>query len=168
VHIPGKVALLLAATAALVFAVAASGHGGDDGRHHEGKGQGNTIFSASLAPSVPDDVPIHGVVPGGVPWVISRGSRVELKADGELELRIRGLIIPDRGNAGPVTTVAASLLCGADTTPAATTGSVPLSSSGNARIEEHITVPATCLAPSVLVNPNGSTKAYIAVSGWKS
>jgi hypothetical protein len=52
--------------------------------------------------------------------------------------------------------------------PAATTGSVPLSSSGNARIEDHITVPATCLAPSVLVNPNGSTKAYIAVSGWKS
>jgi hypothetical protein len=168
VHIPRKVVLLLAATAALVFAVAASARGGDDGKHHEGKGKGNTIFSSSLAPSVPDDVAIHGIVPGGVPWVISRGSRVELKVDGELELRIRGLIIPGRGDAGPVTTVSASLLCGADTAPAATTGSVPLSSSGDARIEDQITVPATCLAPSVLVNPNGNAKAYIAVSGWKS
>jgi hypothetical protein len=168
VHIPGKVALLLAATAALGVAVAASARGGDDGKHHEGKGKGNTIFGATLAPSVPDDVAIHGIAPGGVPWVISRGSRVELKADGELELRIRGLIIPGRGDAGPVTSVSASLLCGADTAPAATTGSVPLSSSGNARIEDHITVPATCLAPSVLVNPNGNTTAYIAVSGWKS
>jgi hypothetical protein len=167
-YMPRKVVLLLAATAALVFAVAASGHGGDDGKQDD-HGKGKALLSATLAPSVPADVAIHGIKPGGVPWVLDRGSNVRLKADGELDLRLRGLIIPNLGTAGPVTTVSASLLCGADSTgPAATTGAVPLSSSGNARIEERIAVPATCLAPSVVVHPNGGTGAYIAVTGWKA
>ena len=164
-YVPRKVVLLLVAAAALVFAVAASGHGGADGKRNEGHGK--AILSSTLAPSVPTDVAIHGIVPGGVPWVLDRGS-VRLKADGELDVRIRGLVIPSLGTAGPVTTVSASLLCGADTAPAATTGAVPLSSSGDARIEATIAVPATCLAPSVVVHPNGNVKAYIAVTGWKS
>jgi len=160
-YVPRKVVLLLIAGAALVFAVAASGHRGDDG------GKGKALLSSSLAPSVPADVAIHGIVPGGVPWMIEPSS-VRLKANGELDLRIRGLVIPGRGDAGPVTTVSASLLCGADQMPAATTGTVPLSTSGDARIEDRIAVPATCLAPAVVVHPNGNTQAYIAVSGWKS
>lgn len=166
--VPRKLVLLLAAAAALVFAVAASGHRGDGGQGDDnGGGRGNAVLASSLAPSVPTDVAIHGIVPGGVPWVLDRGS-VRLDGEGELDLRLRGLIIPSLGTAGPVTTVSASLLCGADTAPAATTGAVPLSSSGNARIEARISVPATCLAPSVVVHPNGNTKAYIAVTGWKS
>ena len=164
-YVPRKVVLLLVAAAALVFAVAASGHGGDDGKR--GKGHGKALLASTLAPSVPTDVAIHGIVPGGVPWVLDRGG-VRLKSDGELDVRIRGLVIPSLGTAGPVTTVSASLLCGADTAPAATTGAVPLSSSGDARIDGTITVPATCLAPSVVVHPNGNVKAYIAVTGWKS
>lgn len=165
-YVPRKVVLLLAAAAALVFAVAASGHGGDDGKQ-DGKGEGKVVLAASLAPSVPTDVPIHGIVPGGVPWVIDP-SRVRLQRSGELDLRIRGLVIPTLGTAGPVTTVSASLLCGADPAPAATTAAVPLTQAGDARIDARIQLPATCLAPSVVVHPNGNTKAYIAVSGWKS
>jgi hypothetical protein len=39
---------------------------------------------------------------------------------------------------------------------------------GDARIEAKITLPANCLAPIVVVHPNGNPGAYIAISGWKS
>jgi len=37
---------------------------------------------------------------------------------------------------------------------------------GNARMSGTITLPAKCLAPIVLVHPNGSDAAYIAASGF--
>jgi hypothetical protein len=69
-----------------------------------------------------------------------------------------------------VKTISASLFCGADanTTPAATTGQVPLSTDGDARIRQQVTLPATCLAPIVLVHPNGAMTRYISVTGWRS
>jgi hypothetical protein len=152
------------------------GKRGDDnqgkrGRHH-GRHRGNAVLEASLAPSLTTDPSFHGVAPGGVPWVLKRGD-VELKAKGRLELRVRGLVIPaptGTGTPGPVTTITASLYCGADsdTTAADTSKSVPLSQSGNARIEDRsFNVPATCLAPVILVHPNGDAAHYIAVDGWR-
>ena len=96
-------------------------------------------------------------------------SSVRLKANGKLDIRIDGLILPALGTAGPVTTVSASLLCGADaqTGPTVTTGAFPLSQAGNARIEAKLNLPATCLAPIFVIHPNGGTTRYIAVSGWK-
>jgi hypothetical protein len=64
----------------------------------------------------------------------------------------------------------ASLYCGADsvTMAAETTGQVPISRRGNARIRDNsFDVPPTCLAPVILAQPNGSTTAYIAVDGWR-
>jgi hypothetical protein len=73
------------------------------------------------------------------------------------------------GTARPVTTVSASLFCGADTsaTPAVTTGQVPISPEGDAKIHQRVTLPATCLAPIVLVHPNGATARYISLTGWR-
>jgi hypothetical protein len=91
--------------------------------------------------------------------------------DGRFELRLKGLIIPNLGNAGPVTSVTASLYCGEDanTTAVDTTQSVPLSADGDARIRDNsFTVPATCLAPIVMVHPNGNGGAYIAITGFRS
>jgi hypothetical protein len=130
------------------------------------------VLDASLAPSQPTDPTFHGVAPGGLPWVLKRGE-VKLKAKGKLDLRVRGLVIPvapANGTTGPVTTISASLYCGADsdTTAADTTPAVPISSNGNARIrDKSFTVPATCLAPVVLVHPNGDPAHYIAVEGWR-
>jgi hypothetical protein len=119
-----------------------------------------------MAPSVPTDPTIHGVKPGALPWVLREGE-ARLRRDGRLDVRLRGLIIPTMGNAGPVTTVSASLYCGADATKAvAATRAVPLSRSGRARIRARLTLPAKCLAPILLVDPNGSTTAYIAASGF--
>ena len=121
---------------------------------------------------MPTDPTFHGVAPGGAPWVLKSGT-VELSKRGRLELRVRGLVIPTapgNGTPGPVKTVSASLFCGADadTAPADTTHQVPIDSRGNARIRDRsFDVPDTCLAPVILVHPNGDATHYIALEGWR-
>ena len=161
-YIPRRMVLVLVAVGALVFALSASGSSRDNGN-------GEALVRSGLAPSVPADPPFHGITAAGAPWVL-RDSSVRLKASGELDISIDGLILPSLGTAGPVTTVSASLLCGGDANagPAATTGTFPLSQAGNARIEATLSLPATCLAPIFVIHPNGGTARYIAVSGWKS
>jgi hypothetical protein len=163
----------LAAAASMALAVGAFGHGGHQGdRGHDRGNHGRALIDASLAPSVPTDPTFHGVAPGGAPWILKRGD-VELTRSGRLELRVRGLVIPTapgNGTPGPVKTVSASLYCGADTeaTPADTTPQVPISSRGDARIKDRsFAVPDTCLAPVILVHPNGDATHYIAVEGWR-
>jgi hypothetical protein len=114
----------------------------------------------------------HGVMAGGAPWVLKEGS-VELSGH-RLDLRVRGLVIPvapGNGTPGPVNTISASLYCGdneMETTAAATTGQVPISPRGDARIRDNsFDVPSTCLAPVILVNPNELANTYITVDGWK-
>jgi hypothetical protein len=156
-----KVALAAACVAAVAPTVAASGRSDDDQR----------ALKLSLAPSVPSDPTFHGVAPGGAPWVLDRGT-VRLKRS-RLDLRVRGLVIPTgafAGTPGPVTTITASLYCGADsvTAPVDTTQAAPIDRDGDARIRDRsFAVPESCLAPVVLVHPNGDATRYIAVSGWR-
>jgi hypothetical protein len=160
----------------LALAVSALGdHGGDNnsqGGDNTGmRGHSRPMLESSLAPSLPSDDHFHGVAPGNAPWVLRRGD-VELKHN-RLELRVRGLVIPSPpgdNTPGPVTTIDASLYCGADTntTAADTTQQVPISRSGNARIRDRsFNVPDTCLAPVILVHPNGLANLYIAVDGFR-
>lgn len=154
---------VLAGVAALIFAAIASGDHGT-GRH---EGKGGKLFSSSLAPSQTTDPAFHAVTPGGFPWSLDKGA-VKISRKGKFDLRVKGLVITATGTARPVTTITASLYCGADATPAAlTTGQVPISVGGDARIHERVTLPATCLAPIVLVHPNGGATAYISVTGWR-
>ncbi|MGZ4291056.1 MAG: hypothetical protein ACXVQQ_00520 [Gaiellaceae bacterium] len=170
-------AVALLAAAALVTTVAASaddGGGkadrhGDNGKHEDAA----RIFSAALAPSTPTDPAVHGVAAGGVPWALERG-RVTISATGHIRVDLRGLVIPiahgtfPANTARPVTTVSASLYCAPEASAAAaTTASAPISESGDARIDDRISLPATCLAPTVLVHPNGGAGAYIALPGWR-
>jgi hypothetical protein len=154
--------------AALSLALAA-GAFGDRGGGHGDRGHGKSFLESSLAPSLPTDPAFHGVAAGGAPWVL-RSGQVELKRN-RLELRVRGLVIPGapgNGTPGPVTTISASLYCGADSDTAAadTTGQVPISRAGDARIKDRsFAVPDTCLAPVILVHPNGDATHYIALDG---
>src|SRR6185437_3390933 len=145
-------------------AVSAAGHDtGDHGRH-----RGEALLSTSLAPSVPSDPVLNGASAGGAPWVLTRGT-ARLGRDGDFRVRIRGLVIPTapgNGTPGPVMTVSASLYCGAATTASGTTPSVPISRSGDADIAAQLRVPAKCLAPSVLIHPNGAGAVYIAANGF--
>lgn len=165
-------ALAVMAAAVAIYAGVAAGHdGGGKGRDgNRGEHHGNKVLEQNLAPSQPTDPQFHGVGPGGVPWVLNRGE-AELKMDGRFELRLDGLVIPNLGNTGPVTTITASLYCGADanTTAVDTTQSVPISTGGDARIrDDSFTVPSTCLAPIVMVHPNGNPAAYIAITGFRN
>lgn len=165
---PFAAAAALAGIAALIFAAIASGdHGPGRG---EDEGGGAKIFSSSLAPSQPPptDPPIHAVTAGGAAWSLDKGS-VKITRHGKFKLRVKGLVLTSTGMTGTVTTISASLFCGADanTTPAVTTGPVPLSPHGDARIRQKVTLPATCLGPIVLVHPNGGLTRYIAVTGWR-
>jgi hypothetical protein len=169
---------LVTAFAAVIGALSmafAGGAFGAPGKSHPshpnsgGRHTGAPLIDESLAPSQTTDPVFHGVSPGGAPWVLRRGD-VRLKRDGKLDLELKGLVIPALGTPGPVTTVSASLYCGADsnTTAADTTQQVPLSPKGDARIRDaSFSVPSTCLAPVILVEPNGSTTIYIAVDGWR-
>ncbi|MBV8948847.1 MAG: hypothetical protein JOZ95_25725 [Solirubrobacterales bacterium] len=166
---------LLLASAAVALAAPGKHHHPVPGAHHPTPsdhprpGHGLALIDESIAPSQPTDPTFHGVKPGGAPWVLKAG-RVRLTSDGRLDLEVRGLVIPTTGTASPVTTITASLYCGADAdaTPAGTTQSVPISSTGNARIRDRtLTVPSTCLAPVILVHPNGIATAYIALDGWR-
>jgi hypothetical protein len=164
------VAVLLSGIATLSMMLAVGAFGSDRDKH--GKRHGAPLIEESLAPSQPTDPTFHGVSPGGLPWALKRGE-VRLKSDGKFELRVKGLVIPDPpgdGTPGGVTTISASLYCGADAdrTAADTTEQVPISREGDARIKDKsFSVPDTCLAPVILVHPNGMTALYIAVDGWR-
>jgi hypothetical protein len=173
-HVSRRAAVALLSTAALAgsatTAVTALGHGnGHKGRHDDRNHHGRVLLDTPMAPSVPADPAIHGVAAGGAPWVLKRGEAM-LKQNGTLKVKVRGLVIPvapGNGTPGPVTTVSASLYCGADSTPAVgTTPAAPIDMQGNARMSGTVTLPAKCLAPIILVHPNGGAAAYIAASGF--
>jgi hypothetical protein len=156
----------LLAVGGLVLAVGAAAGRGPSDDH----GKGGKLFSSTLAPILGSaDPAFHGVRPGGKAWRLERGN-VRIKRNGDFDLRLKGLVLTSTGTPGPVATVSASLFCGADTTTAAaaTTGQVPLSSTGDAHIEAKLSLPPACLAPIVLVHPNGEVTLYITVTGWRS
>src|SRR5438309_1391923 len=109
------------AALAMVLALGAFNAAGSQHRNrahhqrHHGRHHGRPLIKESLAPSQLNDPPFHGVSRGSAPWVLRRGE-VRLKRDGKLNLRVRGLVIPNPpgdGTPGMVTTISASLYCGA-------------------------------------------------------
>lgn len=116
---------------------------------------------------------IRGVPPGGAQWVLQRGSTA-VNATGQLSLEVRGLLITGTGTnldgtTGPVTSVVAALTCEGMTPTApmiVSTAAVPLSPKGDANVHERIALPATCLAPIVLVLANSSAGPWIAATGF--
>ena len=158
---PGVI-LVVAASSALVFSLQAGASGG----HHEGNGK---VFRSGLVGNLLTDPPIHTVTRAGAEWVIDKSS-VTLSRKGKFDLRVKGLVLASTGTTGTVTTITASFFCAPDSDPVAkfVAGPVPLASDGDARIHQTVTVPSRCLAPVVLVHPNGGATRYIAVSGFTS
>ena len=158
----------------------------DDGGRHDNNGQngnnnngqnGKNSFNSSVVGSTPGTM-VGGVPSGGAPWVVSQGS-AQISASGQLEVEVTGLLLgvgapPNLvGTVGPVQMVAASLVCGGSGgTVVGNTGAVFLNASGRANIEDVIAVPASCIAPSLLIRifnpaaPAGSQLgAFIASTG---
>ena len=149
--------------AAVFVAAAAADHGG--GRKGDDEGHGK--LQQQLVGSILSDPPIHMVTRGGLPW--EGTGTAKLRRHGRFEVRIRGLVIAGTDNPGPVTSIKLSLFCAPDSSgPVFTTSSTPLSSHGNARLRQKVMAPKRCLAPVVLVHPNGNLAAYIAATGFTS
>jgi hypothetical protein len=163
----------LAAGATSAFADDGHGHGRDDGDHHgnhHGKRHGGKALEAALFGSQPTGPTLFGVKPGGAPWVI-RSGKAEVRREGRVEVRVRGLVIPTAPQNGtnPLPGIAATVFCGG--TAVGTTKTVPFSPAGDARIEDRLgaALPSPCLVPAVLLNPQiGSAvnpAVYIAATG---
>ena len=108
-----------------------------------------SFLTTSVVGSTPDQM-IAGVPSGTAPWVVSSGT-ISIVSDGTIRGRIRGLVIPGTG-VGPVTKVAVSLVSGGSGGMViATTKSFALSPDGDVRIADTINLPASVVAPVVLV-----------------
>jgi hypothetical protein len=117
--------------------------------------------------------PVRGTSGGGVPWELDRASG-ELRSDGRLEIKVRGLVLARRApvppagqGTNPVPQFRARVNC---LTPAAPdqgvnidTAAVPASPQGDARIKTEIALPKPCIAPIVFVT--SPTGAWFAATG---
>src|SRR5579872_1080733 len=116
------------------------------------------VFIAPVVGSNPGAT-IGGVASGGAPWVVRRGIAV-LTDEGRLSLDVRGLVLPSANNtAGPVTAVAASVVCA--NAVVATSNAVSLSSAGDAEM----TVALPCVGAVVLVRAAAINGAPLPAAG---
>lgn len=112
--------------------------------------------------------PIRGLGGGGIPWRIDEG-RGELRRDGRLDIRVRGLVLATT-LANPVAAFRGVVSCqiiAADGTPGflnVTTADFPATPSGDADIEAMLELPTQCFAPIVFVT--NSAGRWFAVTGY--
>jgi hypothetical protein len=118
------------------------------------------------APTNPDGgVPIRGIHGGGLPWRIDFADG-ELRADGRLRVRVRGLVLaggpPNLVGTNPIATFRA--IVSFENADAIFTDPVPASTTGDAEIDTHVDLPSPGFAPIIFVGP-GPARVWFAVSG---
>jgi hypothetical protein len=153
--------LLLTATVA-AWAQSGSGSGSDKILEFD------TMVGVSV-PFTGGTNPIRGINGGGVPWVISTG-KGELRADGRLEIEVRGLVIPNRDPGNPQANFRAIVSClttdsaGNAAISNAVTEPFPATPDGNSDIETVVNLARPCIAPIVFVT-NGAGTSWFAATG---
>lgn len=119
--------------------------------------------------------PLRGVDGGGLPWVLER-AHGRVRDDGELELDVRGLVIPERAGFGfnpvPFFRVVVSCLS-VDTAGLVQVVNVSTTNGaevmlgdpqhGDARFKTHLDLPSPCVAPILFVTSPGG--AWFAATG---
>jgi hypothetical protein len=118
--------------------------------------------------------PIRGINGGGLPWQIEKANG-ELRRDGRLEVRVKGLVLlagdpvpATLQGTNPIPNFQAVVSCmtivnGAASTVNVATDPFPASSSGDSRIEATVSLPSPCIAPIVFVGP--SPTVWFAATG---
>ena len=106
---------------------------------------------------------LAGVKGAGHAWAIKDGE-AELRSDGRLDLKVRGLVLSPEGN-NPADFGIAIVSCNGGLTAADIVKStpVPFSDAGNGRVKQTLTLPAQCLAPTIFFGSTGGS--WFAVSG---
>jgi hypothetical protein len=148
------------------------------GGGHGGKGSPKVLkFTTMVGVGgvllAPHDV--RGVIGDDLPWV-ARSIKGELTADGQLRIKVRGLVFPDAPSVPPglrgindEPQFQAVLSCLTDdgqgglVTHNQSTPGFTASRSGNANISARLTLPVPCAAPIVFVT--GGAGAWFAMNG---
>jgi hypothetical protein len=113
----------------------------------------------------PTKTPIGEVPSCGKVWKLASGS-AELKTDGDLAAEVKGLVLDDastgqfNGTPDGVDGVAAAVVCGGKV--AAQTGVVPLSKTGDAKVNAKVSVPSDCTKPVIVLRERYEGK----IGGW--
>lgn len=160
-----RVKTLMMIGAVALFSISALA---DDGHKNNNGNNGNSSFDSSVIGSMPALV-IGGVNSGGVPWVVGAGE-ASISPNGRVHVEVHGLLIAAPapanlvGTTGPVTMVGATLVCGGTggspvAVPDISVTPSPLSSMGNAQIDQVLTLPPMCFGPVVLVRVFNSSAA---------
>lgn len=107
------------------------------------------------------------IVGGRLPWVITSGTG-SVDRQGEVEVQVRGLVIPSLGNINPSPTFAVTLSC---LNPDGgifnvTSSQFKATPSGDADIETMIALPHPCKSPEVFVV--GTAGQWFAMSNVRS
>lgn len=161
-----RLALVAAVSIAALALAPASAIARDDDDH--GDHQESSLLRSGLVGSTTPKAggaTVFDVVPGGAPWVTDDDSKVRVRRDGRIDVRVEGLVIPPPEGTGvnPVTTATATLYCNAKAADA--TELFALDGAGNGEVHDMLTLPDKCVAPVVLINPRGAVGTYIAASG---
>ena len=194
----GTLAGLAVAGTPVALAAHTRDHGDDgDDRHSQSGRQGEShddhedngtiVEFTTMAPvtgpfvkTATVDNPINGVHGGGFPWMISE-AKGQLSSDGHIEVHVRGLVLaksdpvpPDKQGINPVASFQAVVSCqtidaaGNPTTVNVHTGSFAATTTGDADIEDTVSLPRPCFGVIVFVtSPAGSnpTGSWFAVTG---
>src|SRR5712691_2114633 len=134
------------------------------------------IIKAGLVACPHDGTVLGGVNSCGKIWKLKSGE-AQLGSDGTLKVEVKNLVLNDstvppdvNGTADGVSQVAASLVCtgGGSARVAAQTDLVPLSKSGDAKIQATLTLPKTCIAPIVIIREfyDGKIGGWLAATGF--
>ncbi len=134
------------------------------------------ILQARLTPcpAGAPDTNIGDVNACGLSWTLAEG-RAQLSANGKILVKVKGLVINDArrpdlvGTPDGVTKVYASLVCGgnADRRVVASTRLFPINVHGDAKILDRIVLPASCIAPAIVVRESDfPAQGWLAATGF--
>jgi hypothetical protein len=159
-----KLAVLATALIAVGLVVQASGASSRDDNILEFK----TMIGVS-GPFVGPANPINGVPGAGAAWRLDQ-AKGELRSDGELEVKVEGLVLVNTG-ANPQAAFRAVVACqtivnGQAATASAVTGPFPATTAGDSKIEAKVDIPNPCFNPAVFVTTGaGDPPRWFAVTG---
>jgi len=126
-------------------------------------------FEAPLTACLSNGTAIGGVNSCGKIWKLKSG-KAELKANGKLTVHVKGLVLNDasvgqyNGSPDGVDAVAAAVICQGPSGPAvaAQLDPVPLSKTGDAKVEGKVDLPNGCVGPVIVLRERYEGK----IGGW--
>jgi len=163
--------LLLGLAVLAALAVPALGLGGGDGR----KVLDANVLAPVIEPYTGTANPIRGVDGGGLPWELTSGN-ANLRADGQLHVRVQGLVLARRApvpanlqGTMPFAQLRAIVSCLTilfkltATTDNVSTELFDVTPGGDGHLDTSVALPTPCFAPIVFVT--APTGAWFAITG---